>query len=622
MKQKRIRYLMISLGLTAIALGLIAWVMPLVDYADATFIGTNSYDRAGESVAMVGDVNDDGYDDFLIGARAGDVIANNGGGVYLFLGGPEASWGSDVPVNQADATFGSAGYQDYAGHDIAGAGDINGDGYADFLVGADGYDAPGCITQTGRVHLFLGRQAADWGQGVDVATSDASFVGEAAYANTGHSVAGAGDVNGDGYDDFLFSAHPEGTANIYLYLGRANPDWGSDASLSTADASFVLDDPYGEDVSVAGVGDVNGDGYDDFLVGSYSIEAYLILGKAAADWGQDFDLANADAILELEHADVKVAGVGDVNSDGLDDMLVASRLVDAGEINNGKSYLILGRATADWGSSFDLASGADASFFGANSDDQAGCTVSGAGDANRDGYDDFLIGACFADATDTLLDTGGAYLVLGRPDGWQLNIDLTDSDTATDFAFLPGEATEDQAGTGLAGGGDVNGDGFGDVLVGALDHNRDASHLDVGKVYLMLGTGLALKKTAGAYLVEPGGLITYTLNYTNTNVWPVQAAFITDPVPAHTTYMGCTGGVSCGLVSQTVRWNLGAVPADSAGSVELVLQVLPDTPRGTFILNTAAITAPSRLNPVHGWAIVRVSGGPGIYLPLVVRDQP
>jgi uncharacterized repeat protein (TIGR01451 family) len=622
MRQKRILFLMISLGLLVVALSLIAWVMPLVDYADATFDGTNSYDRAGESVAIIGDVNGDGYDDFLIGARAGDVIAINGGGVYLFLGEPGASWGSDLPVDMADATFGSAGYQDYAGHDVAGAGDVNGDGFDDFLIGADGYDAPGVLTQTGRVHLYLGRQAADWGQGVDVANSDASFVGEVAYANTGLSVAGAGDINGDGYDDFLFSAHPEGTATIYLYLGKASPDWGNDASLSTADASFVVsDNSGGSDVSVTGVGDVNDDGYDDFLVGSYSTYAYLILGKASADWGQDFDLANADAILELEATDVKVTGAGDVNHDGLDDMLVASQYINAGEINRGKAYLILGREAADWGSDFDLANSADASYIGAYDRDKVGCAVSGAGDANRDGYDDFLIGACFSDATDTLLDTGAAYLVLGRPDGWELNVVLADADTAIDLAALPGEATEDQAGIGLAGGGDVNGDGFDDVLVGALEHDCNGKS-DVGKVYLMLGKGLALKKTVDTQVVEPGGQITYTLSYTNTNSWPVETVRIADDIPAHTSFVGCTGGVSCSLVNQTVWWNLGTIPADSTGSAGLVLQVLPDAPGGTFIFNTAAITAPSHLNPVYSLAIVRVSGGFELFLPLVVRDSP
>jgi hypothetical protein len=108
-------------------------------------------------------------------------------------------------------------------------------------------------------------------------------------------------------------------------------------------------------------------------------------------------------------------------------------------------------------------------FWGANSYDEAECAVTGVGDANRDGYDDFLIRACFADMTDTLLGTGGACLVLGKPDGWQVNVDLAGADTAIDIAFLPGEAAVDQAGIGLSGGGDVNGDGFADVLVGACN---------------------------------------------------------------------------------------------------------------------------------------------------------
>jgi uncharacterized repeat protein (TIGR01451 family) len=138
----------------------------------------------------------------------------------------------------------------------------------------------------------------------------------------------------------------------------------------------------------------------------------------------------------------------------------------------------------------------------------------------------------------------------------------------------------------------------------------------------MLGKGLALKKTVDTQVVEPGGQITYTLSYTNTNSWPVETVRIADDIPAHTSFVGCTGGVSCSLVNQTVWWNLGTIPADSTGSAGLVLQVLPDAPGGTFIFNTAAITAPSHLNPVYSLAIVRVSGGFELYLPLVVRDSP
>ena len=627
MKPRQIRFLMVSLALLAVALCTTAWVMPLADYANATFAGVNDYDRAGESVAIVGDVNADGYDDFLVGARGADLIANTGGGAYLFLGTPAAGWGSDVLVSQADASFGGASYQDHAGHDVAGAGDVNGDGYDDFLIGADGYDAPGGLTKAGRAHLFLGREAADWGDAFDVANSDASFVGETVDANLGHALAGAGDVNGDGYDDLILAAHPEAAAGgydtyVYLFLGSASPDWGRDASPSVADASFLLlGNTFAYDVSVAGAGDVNGDGYDDVLIGSWLDRAYLVLGKGAADWGHGFDLANAaDASLNLEGTDATVAGAGDVNRDGLDDMLVASQYVNAAGNNRGKAYLILGRAAADWGPDFDLAN-ADASFTGANDGDKVGCAAAGPGDVNRDGYDDLLIGACYADATDVLTDTGAAYLVLGRPDSWQVNVDLATAGTARDVMALPGEAFDDQAGTGLAGGGDVNGDGFADLLVGALEYDRDVDSPDVGKVYLVLGTGLALDKAADATEVAAGGQITYSLRYTNTNPWPVQTARVGDQVPANTTYVSCTGGNTCSLQGNTVWWYLGNVPADGTGTVGLVVQVQPHVAPCTSITNTAMITAPSRLNPVYSQEVVQVSGFT-VYLPLVVRAYP
>jgi hypothetical protein len=287
---RRIRALLFAVALLAALLFLVAWTLPLADYADATFVGKNSYDRAGERLAMVGDVNGDGYDDFVVGARHASVTGNQAGGAYLFLGRPAVDWGLGFDLSLADATFGSAGYQDYTGRDVAGAGDVNGDGYDDFLVGASGYDAPSAVTQTGKVYLLLGRPAADWGKNFDLTNADASFVGEAAYDHAGYALSSAGDVDGDGYDDFLVGAYQndesgENAGKVYLLLGRQDADWGQDLSLANADASFLGDAIFDETgISVAGVGDVNGDGLHDFLLGSSIQNAYLFLGRAAADW--------------------------------------------------------------------------------------------------------------------------------------------------------------------------------------------------------------------------------------------------------------------------------------------------------------------------------------------------
>jgi hypothetical protein len=283
-----------------------------------------------------------------------------------------------------------------------------------------------------------------------LSNADASFWGEDAADRTGESVASAGDVNGDGRDDFLISSYTDeeggpGAGQTYLILGNAAADWGMDFSLSDADASFLGEHSYdASGHSVASAGDVNGDGRDDFLifaydrdVGNKAGQTYLILGNAAADWGMDFSLSDADASFLGEHAnDVSgwpVASAGDVNGDGLDDFLIGARFNEDGGNDAGQTYLILGRAAADWGMGFNLSS-ADASFWGEDAGDQSGYSVASAGDVDGDGCDDFLIGARFNDHGGT--SAGQTYLLLGT-----LQHDLTIYSTSGGSITNPGEGT-------------------------------------------------------------------------------------------------------------------------------------------------------------------------------------
>lgn len=621
-RDRRVRLLAVSLSLFAALLLLTGWVLPLSDFADATFLGEDIYDYAGNQTAIIGDVNGDGYDDFLIGARNARITGIQTGGAYLFLGRPAADWGTGFDITQADASFGGEGYLDNAGRDVAGAGDVNGDGYDDFLIGAFSYDAPGAITETGKVYLFLGRQAADWGRGLNLADADASFVGEAAYDWAGGAVAGVGDVNGDGYDDFLVGAYgsderADAAGKTYLFLGRQDVAWGQNASLANADATF-LGEAGGDNAgaAVAGAGDVNGDGYDDFLIGAYGSadvavtagEAYLMLGRAAGDWGQGFNLADADAAFLGEssgdHAGITVAGAGDVDGDGLADFLIGAVNNDESGASAGQVYLILGDNGASWGTSFGLAN-ADASFRGAHVADSLGTALSGAGDVNRDGYDDFLIGADHYDAFQALTDSGTAYLLVGKPSGWHMDTDLADAETANDILAFDGEAPGDQAGSAVAGGGDINGDGFADFLVGAPWNDEHGDR--AGKVYLVLGRGLILlDKAAHADVVPPGGRITYTLHYSNSDLGDVPVVRIFDRIPAHTSYIRCSGGITCSRQGPLVTWFLGTVVSQTSGTVQMVVRVSPAVSLGTVITNTAWVTAPSRIDPVFSHAVVTI----------------
>jgi len=450
--------------------------------------GSGFEDHSGAAVSNAGDVNGDGYDDFLVGAWANDEGAVSAGQAYLFFG-KGSGWAMDTSLADADASFiGEANAND-AGDCVSGAGDVNGDGYDDFLIGAR-RNSEGDVC-AGQTYLILGK-ASGWAMDTSLADSDASFIGEGFLDVSGMSVSGAGDVNGDGYDDFIigsWNSEPGDYAGqTYLILGKAS-GWAMDNSLADSDASFwgeaELD---GAGCSVSGAGDVNADGYDDFIIGGpYNDEGsnqagqtYLILGKTSG-WAMDTSLAEADASFIGEREDGwagwSVSGAGDVNGDGYADFLIGAEVDSLYSGNDdGRTYLILGKASG-WAMDISLAD-ADASFIAEATHDSAGFSVSGAGDVNCDGYDDLLIGADCNDEGGS--DAGQTYLIFGKSSGWAMDTSLADSD-----ASFIGEAAADKAGGSVSGAGDVNGDGADDLLIAAPFNSEAAS--EAGQVYLIFG---------------------------------------------------------------------------------------------------------------------------------------
>ncbi len=388
----------------------------------------------------------------------------------------------DTDITDTDTIFLGEGMSDYAGFAVSDAGDVNGDGIDDILIGAYGNDV--ISENAGKTYLVFGNSSG-FQYDFSLSQADASFVGEGEGDWSGYAVAGGGDVNGDGFDDILIGARYNNQAGTqagktYLIFGK-NTDWDQNMSLSYSDASYLGEFPEdfsGSSLSIAG--DVNGDGFDDILIaspgndhgGNMAGKTYLIYGKETG-WIWDEYLHQADATFygkaNFDVSGSSVSISGDVNGDGFDDIIIGS--------GNGQEAYIMFGSTSGLMKDTNL-SNADASLVGEPDSGRAGRSISTGGDVNNDGFDDILIGA-------DLNSEGGpgfgqSYLVLGRDHGWSRGLSLSNS-----TASFIGEAQNDNSGAVVSIAGDVNGDGFDDILIGAF--NNDEGGSSSGQAYLFFG---------------------------------------------------------------------------------------------------------------------------------------
>jgi hypothetical protein len=424
-------------------------------------------DHFGWDTKSAGDVNGDGYDDVIVGAPMLSVGPHRGV-TFVFLG--SATGVTGTPHDPHFSVTGSG-----VGWSAASAGDVNGDGYDDLIIGAPGAGDGGAAYVFHGSATGLGSAVADW---VVTAVRPKDALGA--------KVAGVGDVNGDGFDDVMVSApfrRRDGTHQgaVYVFFGSETGLVSGDAASADWMASGIAN-PFITNfgISIAGAGDVNGDGFDDVLVGDHVGSgmmhppgmAYVFLGSPTGPVGSGPETAHwrARSVSRKNAFARSMAGAGDLNGDGFDDIVIGASAAGAKEFHgrnaHGAVHVWFGSAagltsgspaTADW-----TITGPEVSFGGA---------VSSAGDTNRDGYGDLLVGTHYRGEGD-----GAVHLFLGSRIG-----PTAKTYKGADWTVLGPEAS---AWGGSTGAADVNGDGITDMLVGGRGDLLRAPQMGLATVLL------------------------------------------------------------------------------------------------------------------------------------------
>jgi hypothetical protein len=503
-----------NVGDASTALGITVTQVNLADIATkgiGGFVinGAAAFNYSGGSVSSAGDVNGDGFDDLIVGAGRVDLS-------YVVFGKA-----NNTAVNLSNIASGTgnlgfvingAASSDRSGGSVSSAGDVNGDGLDDLIVGAI-FAAPNGRTDSGASYVVFGKAGGTPVNLSNIANGTGGFVinGDKAGDRSGFSVSSAGDVNGDGLDDLIVGAYyadPNGDRSgaSYVVFGKAGGTPVNLSAIANGTGGFVINGAAIYDrsgFSVSSAGDVNNDGLDDLIVGAKNADptatttnagaSYVVFGKtdgtkvelSAIASGTGGFVINGDKAGD--RSGQSVSSAGDVNGDGFDDLIVGAHWASPNGNSSGASYVVFGKAGGTKVELSDIASGTSTLGFvinGATAVDESGYSVSSAGDVNGDGLDDLIVGAWGADPNG-IVNSGASYVVFGKTDGTKVELSAIVSGDGTKGFVINGAVLSDESARSVSSAGDVNGDGFDDLIVGAALADPNGSNS--GSSYVVFG---------------------------------------------------------------------------------------------------------------------------------------
>ncbi|MFK7895299.1 MAG: beta strand repeat-containing protein [Myxococcota bacterium] len=474
----------------------------------------------------VGDLNADGFDDILVGASGASPNGINGSGsTYVVFGGPGVGTTGALDLS---ALNGSNGFEingfnvfGFAGLAASGTGDLNADGIDDLVLGSVNA-APNGVNQAGQSYVIFGGVGIGTGGSLSLASLNGSngftINGIDPLDQSGNSVSDAGDLNADGVDDLVigaFFADPLGNSaagEAYVIFGGSGLGAGGTLNLSSLSGTdgFVLNGIDANDTagsSVSAAGDLNADGIDDLAIGatgadpngnSAAGETYIVFGASGLGASGSFNLSSLtgtngftlNGINSGDFAGRSVSAAGDVNADGIDDLIVGADSADPnGNSEAGEAYVVFGAAGIGAGGFLNLSSLDGSNGFvlnGIDPGDSMGVSVSTAGDVDGDGIADLLMGANDADSNGSFF-VGEAYVVFGASDlGASGSIELA-SLNGRDGYLLRGIDSQDLAGEAVSRAGDLNSDGIDDFLIGARQASPNGG-FRAGETYVVFGS--------------------------------------------------------------------------------------------------------------------------------------